>query len=63
MHFKTELEKAAYSLAMAGLQSERYIGDVDYKDSVDAVLFILMPDLKHPQDARRTVFTDVAEDR
>lgn len=36
----SELETAARTLAMLGLQSQRYVDDPDYKDAVDAVLYM-----------------------
>lgn len=52
MNFKTELENAAYQLAMLGLQSPRYVNDPDYKDAVDAVLHMtLLRDVNSFADA------------
>lgn len=68
MKFKTELENAAYALAMLGLQSNRYVEDPDYKDAVDAVLGMTLlrdantkPDMSKPEP--RTLASDLAEDR
>lgn len=64
MYHATELHRAAYELAMLGLQSDRYANDPDYKDAVDTVLYMTMPPtVKNPVDLRRTVESDLLEDR
>jgi hypothetical protein len=79
MEHRTEIEEAAYNLAMMALQSARYADDKEFAEAVDRVIGLtLFRDQVMPPEAvafermgermstefePRTIESDLAEDR